>query len=51
MGQHALSYSIRKEFTGFAIAALIAWKLIVANAIKIANSPAPAKSHQPIGAL
>jgi hypothetical protein len=33
-------------FTGFAIAALIAWKLIVANAIMITNAPARANIHQ-----
>ena len=27
------AYSVRKDSTGFAIAALIAWKLIVSNAI------------------
>ena len=39
-------YSVRKLFTGFAIAAFIAWKLIVANAITIAASPPAANNHK-----
>ena len=39
-------YSVLKLFTGFAIAALIAWKLTVNNAINITNNPADANSHQ-----
>jgi len=39
-------YSLLKLFTGFATAAFIAWKLIVANAIIIAASPPAANSHQ-----
>ena len=41
-----LYYSVLKLFTGFAIAALIAWKLTVINAIKITNNPAAANNHQ-----
>ena len=33
-------YSVRKLFTGFAIAAFIAWKLIVMIVMIIAESPA-----------
>ena len=40
--------SVLKLFTGFAMAALIAWKLIVKNAITIALLPAMAKTHQEI---
>src|SRR3954468_24197298 len=39
-------HSVRNDFTGFAIAALIAWKLIVANAMMIASSPAARNIHQ-----
>ena len=39
-------YSVLKLFTGFAIAAFIAWKLTVINAINITNNPADANSHQ-----
>jgi hypothetical protein len=45
-GQHRLYYSVRKLFTGFAIAAFIAWKLIVASAIISATSPPAANNHQ-----
>ena len=38
-------YSVLKLFTGLAIAALIAWKLMVANAIKITKSAADANIH------
>ena len=41
-------YSVRKDLTGFAIAALIAWKLIVRNAIKIAEIPAAINTPVPI---
>jgi hypothetical protein len=44
--QHLYSYSVRKLFTGFATAALIAWKLIVANAISTDKMPAAANTHQ-----
>jgi hypothetical protein len=39
-------YSVLKLFTGFAIAAFIAWKLTVNNAIPIASSPEIANIHQ-----
>ena len=39
-------YSLLKLFTGFAIAAFIAWKLTVAKAINITNIPADANIHQ-----
>ena len=39
-------YSVLRLFTGFAIAALKAWKLIVPNAMMIASNPAPRKTHQ-----
>ena len=42
-----LVYSVRNDFTGLAIAAFIAWKLTVANAINIINKPARANIHQP----
>src|ERR1041384_1543739 len=38
-------YSVRKLFTGFLNAALIAWKLTVANAMNIAATPATANTH------
>ena len=38
-------HSVLKLFTGFAIAALIAWKLIVINAISAAINPAIANTH------
>jgi hypothetical protein len=41
-----LYHSVLKLFTGFAIAAFIAWKLIVASAIIIATSPPAANNHQ-----
>src|SRR5438552_4722237 len=41
-------YSVRKDFTGLAIAALIAWKLRVMNAINRAVVPAITKTDQPI---
>ena len=39
-------YSVLKFFTGFAIAAFIAWKLTVANAIIIDAMPPARKTHQ-----
>jgi hypothetical protein len=39
-------YSVLKLFTGFAIAAFIAWKLTVAKAIDIAAIPATMNIHQ-----
>ena len=39
-------YSALKLFTGFANAALNAWKLTVINAIRTAITPASAKIHQ-----
>ena len=39
-------YSVRNDFTGLAMAAFIAWKLTVANAINIINKPARANIHQ-----
>ena len=41
-------HSVLKLFTGFAIAALIDWKLTVINAINKATVPANAKTHQAI---
>ena len=41
-----IAHSERRLFTGFAIAAFIAWKLMVASAIIIAASPPAANSHQ-----
>ncbi len=35
-----IAHSVRNDFTGLAIAAFIAWKLTVTNAIAIANNPA-----------
>jgi len=39
-------HSVRNDFIGFATAALMAWKLIVASAIIIAASPPAANNHQ-----
>ena len=39
-------YSVLKLFTGFAIAAFIAWKLIVTNAITSASITAIRNIHQ-----
>jgi hypothetical protein len=44
-------YSVRNDFTGFAIAAFIAWKLIVNNAILMAISAVIAKTNQLIFVL
>ena len=41
-----IPYSVLKLFTGLANAALIAWKLTVANAIITASKPATANTHQ-----
>jgi len=41
-------HSVRSDFTGFAIAAFIAWKLIVANAINTASNPANRNIHHDI---
>jgi hypothetical protein len=43
---YSLFYSLLKLFTGLAIAAFIAWKLMVANAINNANAPAIKNIHQ-----
>ena len=40
-----LSHSVLKLFTGFATAALIAWKLTVSKVISKAPAPADAKIH------
>jgi hypothetical protein len=40
------NHSVLKLFTGFAIAAFIAWKLIVINAINSAVNAAIANTHQ-----
>jgi hypothetical protein len=40
------NYSVLKLFIGLAIAAFIAWKLTVNNAIKTAIKPARANIHQ-----
>ena len=40
-----ISYSVLKLFTGFAIAAFIALKLIVTNAINKATKPAATNIH------
>jgi hypothetical protein len=41
-------YSVRRLFTGLAIAALIAWKLTVINAISNAARPAAINIHHEI---
>ena len=41
----AFLHFVLKLFTGLAIAALIAWKLTVANAMLITNMAAPANNH------
>src|SRR6187401_437468 len=46
-----LIHSVRSDFTGLAMAALIAWKLIVANAINNADAPASINIHQPMFTL
>jgi hypothetical protein len=40
------TYSVRSDFTGFATAAFIAWKLTVINAINTVNTPAVLNIHQ-----
>jgi len=42
------NHSVRKLFTGLVIAAFIAWKLIVAKAIKIESIPVSANTNQEI---
>ena len=44
-------HSVRKDFTGFAIAALMAWKLMVNKAINSAITPANTNTHQLISIL
>ncbi len=44
-----IDHSVRRLFTGFAIAAFIAWKLIVPKAIATAERPATPKIHQLTG--
>ena len=44
----AVAYSVRRLFTGFATAALIAWKLIVANAINTDANAESANTHHDI---
>ena len=39
-------HSLRNDSTGFAVAALTAWKLTVSKAITIDANPAMAKIHQ-----
>ena len=46
-----LIHSVRSDFTGLAMAALIAWKLIVANAISNADAPANMNIHPPMFTL
>src|SRR5664279_2915142 len=46
-----ISYSVLKLFTGFAIAAFIAWKLTVINAMMIEAIPPIRNSHQLISIL
>ena len=41
-----IPYSLLKLSTGLAIAAFIAWKLTVSNAIINAPTPATTKTHQ-----
>ena len=48
---HAAAHSVRSDFTGFAIAAFIAWKLTVINAINKAVIPAKANTHHSITVL
>ena len=43
-----MGYSVRNDFTGFAIAALIAWKLIVTDAITKAATAAAVNTIHPI---
>ena len=46
-----INYSVRNDLTGLAIAAFIAWKLTVNNAITIASNPASKKINKIIMAL
>ena len=41
-----INHSVLKLLTGFALAAFIAWKLIVAKAITTASNPAAKNIHQ-----
>jgi hypothetical protein len=43
---HLILHSVLKLFTGFAMAALMDWKLTVINAINIADAPAITNTHQ-----
>ena len=43
---YSFFHSVRNDFTGFATAAFIAWKLIVNTAISIAIMPADKNIHQ-----
>ena len=45
-GTPEVDHSVRKLFTGLAMAALIAWKLTVINAINVVDEPAKIKIHQ-----
>ena len=42
------THSVRNDLTGFAMAALIAWKLTVIKVISRAPTPAAAKIHNEI---
>ena len=44
-----ITHSVLNDFTGFVIAAFIAWKLTVTSAINIAAAPAKANAVQPMG--
>ena len=46
LGDLGGTYSVLKLFTGFAIAAFIAWKLMLTSAIIIETSPPAANTHQ-----
>ena len=48
---HSQIYSVLRLLTGFAMAAFIACKLTVSNAIAIAINPATKKIPQPIDIL
>ncbi len=51
MTHDSVHYSVLNDFTGFATAAFIAWKLTVSKVIAMAPVPAPAKIHQESPAL
>lgn len=40
------SYTVLRLLTGFAVAAFMAWKLTVINAMDVAVNPARVKTHQ-----